>query len=142
MKRNNTLKMSILAALAVSVALELHLRAADDSFKKDFNVDKSELSSTGSSPYFVLEPGFVSVFEGKEKGKATVLTITVTNETKTVDGVKTRVVEEKETADGELVEISHNYFAISKKTGDVYYFGEDTDEYEHGKKTHGADSWH
>src|ERR1043166_6318424 len=127
----------LLAAIPVAFAAGKN----EDSFKKDYKIDKSELSSTGAGPYFVLEPGFTAVFEGREKGKAIVLTITMTDETKTVDGVETRVVEEKETANGEMSEISHNYFAISKKTGDVYYFGEDTDEYEQGKKKHGKDSW-
>jgi hypothetical protein len=130
--------------LAVCIALECAAHAASPeagAFKKDFNVDKSELSSTGTSPYFVLEPGFTAVFEGKDQGKTTVLTITVKNETKIVNGVETRVVDEKEAADGVVTEISHNYFAISRKTGDVYYFGEATDEYQNGKKTHGADSW-
>jgi Concanavalin A-like lectin/glucanases superfamily len=54
------------------------------------------------------------------------LTITVLNETKMVDGVETRVVEERETKGGKLKEVSRNYFAISKRTNDVFYFGEVT----------------
>ena len=56
-------------------------------------VVKGDLSSTGRNRYFVLEPGFQLVLEGKEGGKTTVLTITVLNDTKMVDGVETRVVE-------------------------------------------------
>lgn len=58
-----------------------------------------------------------------------------------MDGVKTRVVEEKETADGEVIEISRNYFAISRRTGDVYYFGEDSDTYKGGKVVNHEGSW-
>src|SRR4051794_15692658 len=90
------------------------LATAGPNFAETFAVDKADLSPTGSSSHFILKPGFTSVFEGKEKGKHVVLTITVTDKVKTVDGVKTRVVEEKETADGEVIEISQNYFAISK----------------------------
>ncbi len=115
--------------------------AADPKFTETFDVKKSDLSSTGKSPFFVLEPGFVSVFEGPEKGKKTVLTVTVTHDTKKVDGVETRVVEEKETTDGEVKEISRNYFAISKSTGDVYYFGEDSDTYKNGKVANRGGSW-
>lgn len=96
-------------------------------FRETFAVEKNDLSSTGKSEYFVLEPGFIAVFEGKEDGKKTVLTVTVTDRTKTVDGVETRVIEEREKQDGVTVETSLNYFAISKTSGDVYYFGEDTD---------------
>ena len=71
-------------------------------FTDTFDIDKADLASTGRNLYFVLEPGFQRVLAGKEGGKATVLTITVLNETKVVDGVETRVVEEKETANGEM----------------------------------------
>lgn len=68
------------------------------------------------------------------------MTITVANDTKAVDGVETRVVEEREEADGRVVEVSKNYFALDQRTKDVYYFGEDVDEYKDGRVSHGG-SW-
>jgi hypothetical protein len=47
------------------------------------------------------------------------------HETKRVDGVECRAVEERETEGGRVVEVSNNYFAISRRTNSVYYFGED-----------------
>jgi hypothetical protein len=35
----------------------------------------------------------------------------VLDETKTVDGVETRIVEERETVNGKPIEVSRNYFA-------------------------------
>ena len=61
-------------------------------------------SSIGDNPFFSLEPGFQLIPEGEEDGVDIGLTITVLNKTKTIDGIKTRVVEERETLDGELVE--------------------------------------
>ena len=58
-----------------------------------------------------------------------------------VDGVTTRVVEERETEGGQLAEVSRNYFAIDKATGDIYYFGEDVDEYKNGKVTGHEGAW-
>ena len=110
-------------------------------FREAFDVNKGDLSPTGKSEYFILEPGFTAVYEGKEDGEEMVLTITVTDKTKTVDGVETRVVEEKETANGKVVEISQNYFAISKATGDAYYFGEDSVTYKDGKEVNHEGSW-
>ncbi len=115
--------------------------AAEKKFTDTFNVDKAELSSVGTNRYFVLAPGYCLVLEGKEGGKQTVLTITVLNETKVVDGVETRVVEEKEVAAGQTVEVSRNYFAISKRTTDVFYFGEDVDMYKNGKVNSHEGSW-
>src|SRR5439155_26147294 len=47
-----------------------------------------------------------------------------------------------ETMNGQLVEVSRNYFAASKTTQDVYYFGEDVDTYREGKLTGRGGSWH
>src|SRR3989442_11306424 len=69
------------------------------------------------------------------------LIITVLNETKQVDGVETRVVEERETKDGQLIEVARNYFAISKGTNDVFYFGEDVDMYRNGQVVSHDGSW-
>ena len=115
--------------------------AAEKKFTDVFNVDKSELSSVGTNRYFVLAPGYFLVLEGKEGGKPTVLTITVLNETKNVDGVETRVVEEREVAAGQIVEVSRNYFAISKRTTEVFYFGEDVDMYKDGRVNSHEGSW-
>ena len=87
----------------------------------DFSAEKPDLAPTGRNPYFILEPGYVLVLEGGE----TRLTVTVKDETKNVDGVECRVVEERETKGDKVVEVSNNYYAISKRTNSVYYFGED-----------------
>ena len=109
----------------------------DGSWTAEFAVEKSELSSTGRNPYFILEPGYQLVFEGGRER----LIISVLDETKMVDGVETRVVEERETMDGKLVEVSRNYFAISKRTNDVFYFGEDVDIYKDGKVVNHSGAW-
>lgn len=109
----------------------------DATWTTEFAVEKGELVSSGRNPYFVLEPGHVSVFEdGKER-----LVVTVLDETKKVDGVECRIVEERETKNGQLVEVSRNYFAISKRTNSVFYFGEDVDMYKDGKVASHEGAW-
>jgi hypothetical protein len=110
-------------------------------FTETFAVDKSDLSSSGTNRFFILSPGYELILEGKEGGKPTVLTVTVLNETRMIDGVETRVIEERETVNGQPVEISRNYFAISKRTTDVYYFGEEVDMYKGGKIVGHEGSW-
>ena len=90
---------------------------------------QEEYSNTGENPYFILQPGYILELKGKEDGEKIKLTITVTNETEVVDGVVTRVVEEREEKDGKLYEVSRNFFAIGQQTNSVYYFGEDVDFY-------------
>jgi hypothetical protein len=97
----------------------------DCQFTTEFYLDDcGGFSNTGSNPYFSLNPGYQLILESDEE-KAE---ITVLGKTLQVDGVETRVVEERayELDDGEevLVEISENYFAICNRTNDVYYFGE------------------
>ncbi|MEJ7809297.1 MAG: hypothetical protein WKG32_02670 [Gemmatimonadaceae bacterium] len=107
------------------------------SWTEEFALDSGELTSTGRNPYFVLEPGYRLVLEdGAER-----LTITVLAETRMVKGVETRVVEERETKAGTPVEVSRNYFAISRRTNSVFYFGEDVDIYSNGKVTSHEGGW-
>ena len=48
---------------------------------------------------------------------------------------------ERETADGELVEISRNYFAICRPSNSVFYFGEDVNIYENGEVVSHEGAW-
>jgi hypothetical protein len=112
-------------------------RAEDAAWRRSFDVDRKNLGPVGSNPYFPLTPGLrIHLSDGSET-----VVFSVLDETKVVDGVETRVVEERETEDGELVEVSRNYFAADRTTGDVYYFGEDVDIYEDGKVVSHDGAW-
>jgi hypothetical protein len=100
----------------------------DDQWTRQFVVEPDELTTIGRNPYFILEPGY----QLELRGATTRLVIRVLAETRSVNGVATRVVEERESKDGSLVEVSRNYFAISRRTNSVFYFGEDVDMYERG----------
>lgn len=109
----------------------------DSGWQEKFDLAACNLLTSGRNPYFVMEPGFQLVLESDD----TKLQITVLDETKTVDGILTRVIEEKEWEDGELYEISRNYFAMCQQTKDVFYFGEDVDFYKGGKVTGHDGAW-
>lgn len=106
-------------------------------FTEEFAEDKADLGPRGKNPYFILEQGYQLVLEDDKEQ----LAITVLAETKTVDGVECAVVEERETDSGKLVEVSRNYFAISKRTNNVYYFGEDVEIYKAGKPVSSEGAW-
>jgi hypothetical protein len=101
-------------------------------YTSSFRTENCTFSATGSNPYFILEPNYQQVLVGNESGTEVELIITVLNETREVNGTETRVVEERETENGELVEISRNFFAICDETNSVFYFGEEVDDYENG----------
>ena len=110
---------------------------AQASWAGDFEIDPAQLSSTGRNPYFVLEPGQYRVLRGGGEE----LVMTVLNKTRMVQGVETRVVEEHETANGKLTEISRNFFAIHRATQDVLYFGEEVDLYQNDKVVGHGGNW-
>jgi hypothetical protein len=109
-----------------------------EGWSHEFGEDKADLTHTGRNRYFILEPGY---YLALAKGD-TRITITVLNETKMIDGVETRVVEETETKGGQPVESTRDYYVISKKTNSVYYMGEDVKMYKDGKVTGNPGSWH
>jgi hypothetical protein len=106
-----------------------------------FDLENCDFASTGKNSYFILEPGYQIILEGEEDGEELQLVMTVLNETKVVNGIETRVVEEKETEGGNLVEVSRNYFAICRPTNNAIYFGEDVDMFENGKIVSHEGAW-
>src|SRR5437867_10168910 len=130
------LALPLIAVVGIAVGVLAACVKSGD-WTSAFLLESDELVSVGRNPYFILEPGYTLVLEG-EGGQ---LTITVLNETKKVDGVETRVVEERETKGGQLTEIARNYFAISKRTNDVFYFGEDVDMYKTGEVVNDDGTW-
>jgi hypothetical protein len=110
---------------------------ADPSWKHRFGILRCSLASEGMNPFFVLRPGFRLVLEDDDQE----LAITVLDEERVVDGVTTRVVEEREWRDGELIEVSRNFFAICPRTKDVFYFGEEVDDVEDGEVVGHSGAW-
>jgi len=131
---------AVLAAGALALASCAPAPTASPSgqaWRDAFPAAKANSVPTGRNPYFVLEPGYrLRYRHGQET-----LTITVLDQTKMVDGVETRVVEEREERDGKLTEVSRNYYAIDKVSGDLYYFGEDVDVYKDGKVVGHQGAW-
>lgn len=124
------------ALIATAIGAE-SLQLDDDRWTKVFSVEPGELASTGRNPFFILEPGWQMVYEGGNER----LVITVLDETRVIDGVETRLVEERETKSGQIVEVSRNFFAISRRTNGVFYFGEEVDLYRDGEVAGHEGAW-
>mgnify|MGYP001582333942 CR=1 FL=1 len=69
------------------------------------------------------------MYEKKTDGQVERVEVTTTGETKKIAGVETLVLAEKVWVNGELVEDTRDYVA-QNKDGNVWYFGEDVDNYE------------
>lgn len=115
--------------------------AAESRWTETFDMADCAFASKGSNRYFILEPGYQLTLEGTDDDDSVRLQVTVLDETETVDGIETRVVEEREWVNGELIEVSRNFMAFCRKDQSVYYFGEDVDMYEDGEVTSHAGQW-
>src|SRR3989344_8658172 len=111
-----------------------------DSLNYDPVINPSDFVSKVDNKYFSLEPGKTLVYEGVEDGEPVRQEVTVTNEAKEILGVKVVVVRDKVFIDSELAEDTKDWYA-QDKDGNVWYFGEDTAEYDEGKVVSRAGSW-
>lgn len=112
-------------------------------FTRHFFVEDCTWSAWGrQNALFSLRPGRQLVLEGEEDGALIRNEITMLRELEPVTfhhnggppiTVWTRVMEERESEDGELTEVSRNWVARCVETSDIYYFGEEVDIYEDGE---------
>lgn len=147
------------AIIACLVAVSLTPAIADANDKKftdEFSIESCRFKSSGANPYFLLKPGrqlhysnAACVASGKcdelEELVITVLfeerDITFRSDDDQLMTVRARIVQERETANGQLKEISRNYYAECEGTRDVFYFGEDVDIYQNGKVVSHDGAW-
>ena len=106
-------------------------------WRDTFPVSRSKLAPTGDNAWLTMQPGRVL----RLRNGADSLTITILDDVITVDGVQAGVLEERETRNGKLAEVSRNFFATDRDTGDVYYFGEDVDNYQDGRIVDHESAW-
>jgi hypothetical protein len=97
-------------------------------------------TTTIDNPYFPLAPNAQWVLEGDDNGTRLQVTVTVLDSSTDVAGVMNRILEERETANGSLVEVSHNFF-VQNQGGDVCYYGEDVDIYQNGVVVSHGGAW-
>ena len=97
-------------------------------------------SATSTNPYFPFQTGSQWIYDGEESGVPIHLEITALNKQEMVGGVRTQVIEERETANDTLTEVSRNFFAQTSQ-GEVCYFGESVDIYEGGVVVSHEGSW-
>ena len=126
-----------IAVLLIGVALAPLQPQTGAGFQSAFRVDPKTLGTKGANAYFNLTPGYRLEYRDGNNTD----TLTVLNETKVIDGVETRVVEDRESKNGALVEVTRDYYAIDPASNDVYYFGEDVDVYKNGKVAGHEGAW-
>jgi hypothetical protein len=100
------------------------------------HIDPADFTTKIDNEYFPMKPGTTFLYVGKGERDE----MSVTNHTKKVMGVECVVVDDRAWEDGKLIERTYDWFAQDKE-GTVWYFGEDTREYENGKVVSTKGSW-
>jgi hypothetical protein len=145
MRSVRAMKRPLLLILPLLLALGL---AACGSSKSKHTASTSasaasytSFSANVTNPWFPLRPGSVYVYRGVKDGKPARDVMTVTHETRTVDGARCVVVRDMLYLKGKLEERTQDWYTQDPK-GNVWYFGERTAELdEHGHVKSREGSW-
>jgi hypothetical protein len=103
-------------------------------------IDPADFTTRIDNRYWPLQPGTTFVYDGTSDGEKEHNEVAVTSQTKTSLGVRCVVVRDTVTVDGELTEDTLDWYA-QDKTGNVWYFGEESKSYENGKVASTEGSW-
>jgi hypothetical protein len=91
--------------------------------------DASQFTTRIDNPFLPLRPGTTFIYENAEDGEK--IRVTVTDKTRVVDGVTCVVVHDTARVNGLVIEDTFDWYA-QDADGNVWYFGEETAEYEPG----------
>jgi hypothetical protein len=104
------------------------------------DIDPAAFSTTVDNPFFPLRPGMRWQYRSATKDGVETTVVTVTSKTRSIAGVQCVEVRDTVRVDGALKEDTLDWYA-QDRTGAVWYFGEDTKEYEKGKVSSTEGSW-
>jgi hypothetical protein len=104
------------------------------------SLDPRTFTAEIDNPYLPLAPGSKWVYREVENGRTQKVVVKVTDRTRRVDGIRSRVVHDVVSVRGNPVEDTFDWYS-QDSAGNVWYMGEDTKEYEHGNVASTAGSW-
>jgi len=103
-------------------------------------INSADYVADVTNPFFPLKPGTKYTFDGTDEGDAEHIEVTVTNETRIILGVRATQVRDIVYVKGKLEEATLDWYAQDRQ-GNVWYFGEDSKEYDKGKVVSTKGSW-
>jgi hypothetical protein len=107
---------------------------------KPVQLDPADFTTNIDNPYWPMRPGSHWVYREVENGETQRVDVTVTNQTKTLEGIEARVVHDRVSRNSETLEDTYDWYA-QDSAGNLWYLGEDTAEYENGKLKTKEGSW-
>jgi hypothetical protein len=115
--------LSVLVAAAVAAGLGPRLSSAAPA--RGGLPSPDSFVSRVDNPWYPLKPGTVYVYRGASDGQPARDVFTVTHRTKTIQGIRATVIDDRVYLHGRLSERTTDWYAQTK-AGDVWYLGEDT----------------
>ena len=103
-------------------------------------IEPADFVPTIDNVWLPFAAGATWMYESVGEEETERIDVVVSEETRTVMGVPTTVVRDTVTVSGELVEDTYDWYAQDLE-GNVWYFGEETAEYENGEIVSHAGSW-
>ncbi len=132
MNLKNSILIGLVVVLLIIVGAAFLQKKEAESY--DPQINPSDFTTNITNKYFTLPVGRKMVFEAKTEDDINEkIEIEILKETKTIEGVATIVYLDTVYLNGQLHEVTRDYLAQHKTTGDVWYFGEEVDNYENGK---------
>jgi hypothetical protein len=104
------------------------------------DIHAADFVGTVDNAYFPLKPGARYVYRGQTDEGEEVTDDTVTPDTKEILGVQAVVVHDVVALNGSKIEETFDWYA-QDKDGNVWYFGEDSRQFENGVQTGTEGSW-
>ena len=111
-----------------------------DGGRYDPQLDPADFVEVIDNPYLPLLVGSRWVYEGDSDGRPERIEVVVTDERRLIDGIVATVVRDTVYVDGERVEDTYDWFAQDRE-GNVWYLGEDSNDYEDGVNVSREGSW-
>jgi hypothetical protein len=151
--RARKIRLGAVLAVAVMAAMAVRLDVSDGASSSQpgsglpkgdepVHLDAADFSANIDNPKWPMTVGSRWVYRVVDSSDGSVKreVITVTRQTKMIaDGIEARVVSDIVRDHGKPVEVTKDWYAQDKR-GNVWYFGEDTVEYVHGRRVDNG-SW-
>lgn len=108
----------------------------------DYNpqINPSDFTEVIDNQYLTFTPGQKMIYQVKTEEGTERIEVETLNETKEVMGVTCRVVHDQVFLNDQLIENTKDWYA-QDKDGNVWYFGEETAEYENGEIISTKGAW-
>jgi hypothetical protein len=133
---------AVLAALLLTGCVGSSSTSTIERSKRPYEprIRPADFGGPVDNPYFPLVPGSRWIYDGTQGNGTERTVVEVTRDTKAILGVTTVVVHDTVSTAGAVKEDTFDWYAQDRK-GNVWYFGEDTKEYESGVVINTEGSW-